>query len=78
MGSLRNRIVWIVVVALGIILTSFLAVTRQEVNQQNMEMTRNLTEQIIEAKSAQISGWMDQRIAEVQVLTESELLRPWI
>ncbi len=75
MGSFRNRIVWIVVIALSVTLTSFLAVTRQEVNQQNMEMTRNLTEQIIEAKSAQISGWMEQRIAEVQVLTESELLR---
>jgi two-component system sensor histidine kinase YesM len=75
MGSFRNRIVWIVVIALGVTLTSFLAVTRQEVNRQNMEMTRNLTEQIIEAKSAQISGWMEQRIAEVQVLTESELLR---
>ena len=59
MGSFRNRIVWIVVIALGLTLTSFLAVTRQEVNQQNMEMTRDLTEQIIEAKSAQISGWME-------------------
>jgi AraC-like DNA-binding protein len=75
MGSFRNRIVWIVVIALGVTLTSFLAVTRQEVNRQNMEMTRNLTEQIIEAKSAQISGWMEQRIVEIQVLTESELLR---
>ncbi len=75
MGSFRNRIVWIVVIALGLTLTSFLAVTRQEVNQQNMEMTRDLTEQIIEAKSAQISGWMEQRAAEIRVLTESELIR---
>lgn len=75
MGSFRNRIVWIVVIAFGLTLASFLAVTRQEVNQQNMEMTRNLTEQIIEAKSAQISGWMEQRLAEIRVLTESELLQ---
>lgn len=72
--SFRWRILLYFGVATTIIFSMGIFMIQFQITNTNIPLTKNLNQQVITAKADELGAWIDKRISELRILTETEEL----
>ncbi|SDJ98768.1 cache domain-containing sensor histidine kinase [Natronincola ferrireducens] len=74
MKALRSKILLYFTSFSIIIILLLVLIVKNQITNTNIPLTENLNQQVVTAKAEQIGTWIQQRICELQILTETEHL----
>jgi two-component system sensor histidine kinase YesM len=72
MKTLRAKILTCFIVSTTITLSLLLYLVNRQVQDINIPLTQNLSQQIIDAKAEEIGAWLEERISELRVISINE------
>lgn len=74
MKTLRTKILLYFTTVTTIMIILLVVLVRNQIKNTNIPLTIDLSQQIIASKAGEVGAWLNQRIAELKVLTENETL----
>ncbi|WP_041367166.1 hypothetical protein [Natranaerobius thermophilus] len=74
MRSLRSKILLYFGSFTTIIVLLLVFVIKNQIASTNIPLTKDLNQQVVTARSEQIGEWLEQRICELRILSETETL----
>lgn len=74
MKSLRSKILIYFASVTTVMILLLVILVRNQIKHTNLPLTLDLSQQIITAKAGEVGAWINQRISELKVLTETEVL----
>jgi len=72
MKTLRAKILTCFIISITITLSLLLYLVNRQIQDINIPLTKNLSQQIIDAKAEEIGAWLRERISELRVISINE------
>ena len=70
--KLRTKIITLFTICVSFVLIGFLLLVRLTIIKSTESITYNLNTQLIESKAADAGSWLNQRISEIRVISQTE------
>lgn len=72
---LKKKIIWSSLLLVALVILPLLCVLQWNIKPRNFKQAESTTMQLIDAKAAQVGGWLAQRVCEIRIIQEHPACR---